>query len=80
VSPRLRFIIISSLVSAVLGGAAAWAFSQARQSRREQRAANATLPADHLRFEPTPAEYVQIAVSVVSLVKQITNLFRRGGD
>lgn len=76
-SPRLRLIVISSLVSAVLGGTAAWALSQARQSQRQEKAARATLPANHLTFEPTPAEYVQIAVSVVMLVKQIANLFRQ---
>jgi hypothetical protein len=76
VSPRIRLIIISGLVSAVLGGAAAWALSQARQSQREQKTADATLPANHLTFEPSPAEYVQIAVAVVMLVKQIANLFR----
>lgn len=75
-SPRIRVIIIGSLVSAVLGGAAAWALSQARQSQREQKTANAVLPANHLTFEPSPAEYVQIAVAVVMLVKQIANLFK----
>lgn len=75
-SPRLRFIFISSVVGAVLGGTAAWALSQARESRRQQQAVNAALPANHLTFEPTPAEYVQIAVAVVMLVKQIANLFR----
>lgn len=75
-SPRIRLIVISGLVSAVLGGAAAWALSQARQSQREQKAANSTLPATHLTFEPSPAEYVQIAVALVMLVKQIANLFR----
>ena len=75
-SPRLRFIFISSAVGAVLGGTAAWALSQARESRRQQQAVNATLPANHLTFEPSPAEYVQIAVAVVTLVKQIVNLFK----
>lgn len=75
-SPRIRLIIISGLVSAVLGGAAAWAISQARQSQREQKNANSTLPATHLAFEPSPAEYVQIVVALVMLVKQIANLFR----
>jgi hypothetical protein len=76
VSPRIRLIIISTLASAVLGGTAAWALSQARQSQREQKTANSSLPASHLTFEPSPAEYVQIAVALVMLVKQIANLFR----
>lgn len=75
-SPRIRLIIISTLASAVLGGTAAWALSQARQSQREQKTANSNLPANHLTFEPSPAEYVQIAVALVMLVKQIANLFR----
>jgi hypothetical protein len=76
VSSRLRLILISGLVSAVLGGAAAWAMSQARQSQLEQKSANTTLPATHLDFEPSPSQYVQIAVSAVMLVRQIAELFK----
>ena len=75
-SPRTRLILISAAVSAVLGGAAAWAIAQARQSQNEQAAANATLPANHLRFEPSPSQYVGIAVALVGLVRQISELFK----
>ena len=76
-SPRTRLILISAAVSAVLGGAAAWAIAQARQSQNEQAAANATLPANHLRFEPSPSQYVGIAVALVGLVRQISELFKQ---
>lgn len=75
-NPRLRIVLISAAASAVLGGAAAWAIAQARQSEREQAAANATLPANHLRYEPAPGQYVAIAVSLVMLVRQIAELFK----
>ncbi len=75
-SQRFRLVLISSLVGAVVAGTAAWAFSQARQSQRELKAAQASLPANHLRFEPSPSDYVQIAVSLVTLVRQVANLFR----
>jgi hypothetical protein len=76
VNPRLRPVLISAAASAVLGGAIAWAIAQARQSQQEQAAANATLPANHLRFDPAPGQYVAIAVSLVMLVRQITELFK----
>jgi len=76
VTPRLRLILISAAASAALGGAAAWAVAQARQSQREQTAANATLPANHLRYEPAPGQYMAIAVTVVMLVRQIAELFQ----
>ena len=75
-NPRLRLVLISAAASAVLGGAAAWAIAQARQSQREQAAANATLPATHLRYDPAPGQYMAIAVSLVILVRQITELFK----
>lgn len=75
-SQRFRLVLISSLVGAVVAGTAAWAFAQARQSQRELKAAQAALPANHLRFEPSPSDYVQIAVSLVTLVRQVANLFR----
>jgi len=76
VSPRLRLILISAVASAALGGAAAWAIAQARQSQSEQAAANATLPANHLRYEPAPGQYMAIAVTLVMLVRQIAELFQ----
>jgi ABC-type enterobactin transport system permease subunit len=76
VNPRLRFVLIGAAASAVLGGAAAWALSQARQSQREQAAANATLPANHVKYDPAPGEYMAIAVSLIILVRQITELFK----
>ena len=75
-NPRLRIVLIGAAASAVLGGAAAWAIAQARQSQSEQSAANATLPANHLRYEPAPGQYVAIAVSLVMLIRQITELFK----
>ena len=75
-SSRMRLVLISAAVSAVLGGAAAWAIVQARQSQQEQLTANSTLPAHHLRFEPTPSQYVGIAVALVALVRQISELFK----
>ena len=74
-NPRLRLVLITAAASAVLGGGAAWAIAQARQSKGEQAAANATLPANHRRFEPSPAQYVGIAVSLVMLIRQISELF-----
>ncbi len=53
-NPRLRIVLIGAAASAVLGGAAAWAIAQARQSKSEQAAANATLPANHLRLNRPP--------------------------
>jgi ABC-type enterobactin transport system permease subunit len=76
VNPRLRIVLIGAAASAVLGGAAAWAIAQARQSQSEQAAANATLPANHLRHEPAPGQYVAIAVTLVMLVRQIVELFQ----
>jgi len=76
VNPRLRLVLIGAAASAVLGGAAAWALAQARQSQREQAAANSTLPANHLRYDPAPGEYMAIAVSLIILVRQITELFK----
>ncbi len=77
-SPRLRLILIAGIASALLGGTAAWALSQAKQSRREQSTANLSMPANHLRFEPSPSEYMQIAMSLVVLIKQVAGLFRPG--
>jgi membrane protein YqaA with SNARE-associated domain len=76
VSSRTRLVLISAVASAVLGGAAAWAIAQARQSQQEQLTANSTLPASHLRFEPSPAQYVGILVALVALVRQISELFQ----
>ena len=75
-NPRLRLVLITAAASAVLGGGAAWAIAQARQSKGEQAAANATLPANHLRYEPAPGQYMAIAVTVVMLVRQIAELFQ----
>ena len=75
-NPRLRIVLIGAAASAVLGGAAAWAIAQARQSQSEQTAANATLPANHLRHEPAPGQYVAIAVTLVMLVRQVVELFQ----
>ena len=75
-SPRFRLILISAAASAALGGAVAWAIAQARQSQSEQAAANAILPANHLRYDPAPGQYMAIAVSLVMLVRQIAELFR----
>ena len=76
VNPRLRLILISAAASAVLGGAVAWSIAQAKQSQHEQAAADATLPANHLRYDPTPGQYMAIAVSLVMLIRQIAELFR----
>jgi hypothetical protein len=76
VNPRLRIVLISAVASAVLGGAAAWAIAQAKQSQSEQVAANSTMPANHLRYEPAPGQYVAIAVTLVMLVRQIAELFK----
>jgi hypothetical protein len=76
VNPRLRLVLISASACAVLGGTAAWAIAQARQSQSEQATANATLPANHLRYEPAPGQYAAIAVTLVMLVRQIAELFQ----
>ena len=75
-NPRLRLVLISAAASAVLGGAVAWAIAQAKQSQQEQAAANATLPANHLRYDPAPGQYMAIAVSLVMLVRQMAELFK----
>ena len=75
-STRLRLIVISGIAGAVLAGTAAWALSQAKQSKFEQKTAGAMLPSNHLELQAAPGDYVQIAVSLVGLVKQIAGLFR----
>ncbi len=69
---RNTAIIIGSAVSAVLGATAAWAYTQAQQGK---------LPLSNeagaqLRLRAGAPDYVKIAVALVALVRQVTDLFK----
>ncbi|MBM4459775.1 MAG: hypothetical protein FJ011_18770 [Chloroflexi bacterium] len=68
-SPRNKMILIGGLVGAVIGATAMWAHAKAQEGK---------LPAGQtsLRLHAGAPEYVKIALSVLSLVRQVVDLFK----
>lgn len=69
---RNTAILIGGAVGAVLGATAAWAFTQAQQGKLSSEAGTG----GQLRLQAGAPDYVKVAVSVVALVRQITDLFK----
>ncbi len=71
---RNTAIIIGGAVGAVLGATAAWAYTQAQQGKLTSGVeAN-----NRLRLQAGAPDYVKIAVALVALVRQVTDLFKPG--
>lgn len=71
---RNTAIIIGGAVGAVLGATAAWAYTQAQQGKLTSGVAGG----QQLRLQAGAPDYVKIAVALVGLVRQVTDLFKPG--
>lgn len=72
-SSRNTAIIIGGVVGAILGATAAWAYTQAQQGKLTTGASG-----QQLHLEASAPDYVKIAVAVVGLMRQVTDLFKPG--
>ena len=71
-SNRSLAIIIGGSVGAALGATAAWFYMNAR----EDELAPELAAGRQLRLQAGAPEYVKIAVTILALMKQVTELFR----
>lgn len=67
---RNAAIIIGGAVGAVLGATAAWAYTQNQQNKLTGAAGQ------QLRLQAGAPDYVKIAVALVGLVRQVTDLLK----
>lgn len=72
VTSRNRAILIGGAVGAVLGATVAWAYAQAQESKTASSAA----AGQRLRFRAGPSDYVKVGMSLLSLLRQITDLLK----
>lgn len=71
---RNTAIIIGGAVGAVLGATAAWAYTQAKQGKLT----SGVEAGQQLRLQAGAPDFVKIAVALVALVRQVTDLFKPG--
>ena len=71
-SSRSKMIVIGGLIGAALGATAAWAYSQNRDYQRLE----GNQMAGHLRLQAGMPDYVKIGMSLMSLVRQVVDLFK----
>jgi len=72
VSSRNKLVIIGGLIGAVIGAAAAWAYSQNQDFKR----LDSQDKAGALHLKAGAPEYVKIGMSVLTLVRQIVDLLK----
>lgn len=72
VTSRNKAILIGGVVGAVLGATAAWAYTQAQESK----VASGASSGQQLRFRAGPSDYVKVGMSLLSLLRQITDLLK----
>lgn len=72
VTSRNKAILIGGAVGAVLGATAAWAYAQAQESKATSGASSG----QQLRFRAGPSDYVKVGMSLLSLLRQITDLLK----
>jgi hypothetical protein len=72
VSNRSLAIIIGGSVGAALGATAAWFYMNAQ----EDELAPELAAGRQLRLQAGAPEYVKIAVTILALMKQVTDLFK----
>jgi hypothetical protein len=72
VSPRNTAIIIGGLVGAALGATAAWAYTKAQ----EDKLATHLAAGGQLRLQAGAPEYVKIGITLLALLRQVTDLFK----
>ena len=71
-SSRNRMIVIGSLVGAVLGAIAAWSYAQ----NRDYEQLEGRQMAGQMRLQASMPDYVKVGMSLMSLVRQIVDLFK----
>jgi hypothetical protein len=72
VSNRNSAMIISGLVGAALGVTAAWAYAKAQETKLAPQLAEGR----QLRLQAGAAEYVKIGIALLTLLRQVTDLFK----
>lgn len=72
VSPRSTAIIVGGVVGAALGATLAWAYMQAQEGKIAPQLAAGR----QLRLQAGVPEYAKIGVSLVMLIRQMTDLFK----
>ncbi len=71
-SPRNTAIIIGGVVGAALGATLAWAYMQAQEGKTAPQLATGR----QLRLQAGAPEYMKVGVSLVMLIRQVTDLFK----
>jgi hypothetical protein len=72
VSNRNLAIIIGGSVGAALGATAAWFYVNAQEDKLAPELAEA----HRLRLQAGAPEYVKIGITILALMKQVTDLFK----
>lgn len=72
VSPRSTAIIVGGVVGAALGATFAWAYMQMQQAKNPPQVAAGR----QLRLQAGAPEYLKVGVSLLMLIRQVTDLFR----
>ncbi len=72
VTSRNKAILIGGVVGAVLGATAAWAYAQAQESK----VTSGVSSGQQLRLRAGPSDYVKVGMSLLSLLRQITDLLK----
>lgn len=71
-SARDRFMLIGGVVGAVLGATVAWAYANAK----EQKSPTAAGAGKQVRLKAGAPDYVRIAMSLLTVVRQVVELFK----
>jgi CDP-diglyceride synthetase len=72
VSNRTLAILIGGSVGAALGATAGWFYMKAQ----EEKLASGLADGRQLRLQAGAPEYVKIAIALLALMKQVTDLFK----
>jgi len=72
VSNRNLAIIIGGSVGAALGATAAWFYMKAQEDKLAPQLADGR----QLRLQAGAPEYVKIGITILALMKQVTDLFK----
>ncbi|PKO21742.1 MAG: hypothetical protein CVU38_12965 [Chloroflexi bacterium HGW-Chloroflexi-1] len=72
VSSRNKLIVVGGLIGAAIGATAAWAYTQNQDYKRLE----SNRMGGALRLQAGAPEYVKIGMSVLTLVRQVVDLFK----